>query len=207
MSIPTADGVASKNIGRFHPDGCAVLRSREMRDSPRALAPVVSRATKLHRRAAWTRLAKDRKNSIMAQITPNTPLSRRTAAFGNKAELIAKVKILATEDLWVGRLNDDKSWNGISNSKLMRLHDVLTVAKDKFGTRAKLIDALISAHGRAKDADYKKHFETWPVPRLMDALASSEKHTAAAARRAKKKTGPVVAKKSAASAKKPARKS
>ncbi|MEI8254192.1 MAG: hypothetical protein WCJ30_00815 [Deltaproteobacteria bacterium] len=134
----------------------------------------------------------------MAQITPNTPLSRRTAAFGTKADLIAKLKSLATEDLWVGRLNDEKSWGGISNSKLMRLHDALTLVKGKFGTRAKLIDALIAAHGRAKDGDYKKHFETWPVPRLFDALTSAEKRNAATAKSAKKAE--------AAAAKKPAAK-
>ena len=110
----------------------------------------------------------------MAQTTPNSPLSRRNAGFGSKAELITKIKGLATEDLWVGRLNDDKSWSGISNTKLLRLHEVLSQVKDKFGSRDKLIDALVTAQGRGKDADYKKHFANWPAPRLLDALRSAE---------------------------------
>lgn len=115
----------------------------------------------------------------MAQTTPNTPLARRNAAFGSKADLISKLKGLATEDLWVGRLNDDKSWSGISNTKLLHLHEVLTLVKDKYGSRDKLIDALVAAQGRSKDADYKKHFATWPAPRLLDALRSAERKTAA----------------------------
>ncbi len=111
----------------------------------------------------------------MAQTTSKTPLSRRTAAFGSKTDLIAKVKGLATEDLWVGRLNDDKSWAGISNKKLIRLHEVLTHVKEKYGSRDKLIDAVVAAYGRAKDGDYKKHFATWPLPRLVDALQSAQK--------------------------------
>jgi hypothetical protein len=140
----------------------------------------------------------------MAQTTPNTPLSRRTAAFGSKADLITKLKGLATEDLWVGRMNDDRSWSAISNAKLMRLHDVLTLVKEKYGTRAKLIDALIAAHGRSKDADYKKHFETWPVPRLVDALRSAEKRNGAKKAVEKKAEAAPAAKKPAA--KKPAAK-
>jgi hypothetical protein len=108
-----------------------------------------------------------RKNTTMAQTTPNTPLARRTAAFGSKSDLINKVKSLATEDLWVGRQNDAKSWAGISNAKLIRLHDILTLVKDKYGSRDKLIEALMSAMDRGKDADYKKHFAAWPLPPLV----------------------------------------
>ena len=136
----------------------------------------------------------------MAQTTPNTPLSRRTAAFGSKADLISKIKGLATDDLWVGRLNDNKSWSGISNTKLVRLHEVLTQVKDKFGTRDKLIDALVAAEGRAKDADYKKHFATWPAPRLLDHRA------AVAAKAPAKKAAPAKKVEAKPAAKKPAAK-
>jgi hypothetical protein len=147
----------------------------------------------------------------MAQTTPNTPLARRTAAFGSKSDLINKVKSLATEDLWISRQNDDKSWAGISNAKLIRLHDILTLVKDKYGSREKLIDALVSAHGRGKDADYKKHFAAWPLPRLLDALRSAERRNgtkngdAGAAKAAAPKAKP-AADKAEAAAKKPAAK-
>jgi hypothetical protein len=111
----------------------------------------------------------------MAQITPNTPFARVKAGFGSKKDLIEKVKGLASDELWLGRLNQDKSWDSISNSKLLRLHALLSDAKQRFGTRDKLVDALVSAEGRGKDADYKKHFASWPLPRLLDALNSAEK--------------------------------
>jgi len=125
----------------------------------------------------------------MVQTAPHSPLARRTAAFGNKAELIAKIKTLATDDLWIDLLNEGKSWSGISNSKLLRLHSTLSAVKERFGTRARLVEELMKAEGRAKDATYAKHFETWPVARLYDALQSVERRakraTAAAAKSTK----------------------
>jgi hypothetical protein len=143
----------------------------------------------------------------MAQTTPNTPLARVTAGFGSKKDLVEKIKGLATDELWLGRVNEEKSWDSISNSKLLRLHAVLTSVKDRLGSRDKLIDAVVTAQGRAKDADYKKHFADWPLPRLLDALQSAEKRAKVAAKQAApvaKKAAPVA--KKAAAAKKPAAK-
>ncbi len=90
--------------------------------------------------------------------------------FEDKAGLVAALKKLAKDDLWVDRLNEDKGLDRVSNRKLLRLHDALTAVKSEFGSRAKLIDAILAAENRSKDADYRTRFESWPTPRLLDKL-------------------------------------
>lgn len=130
----------------------------------------------------------------MAQITSNSPLARVRAAFGSKKELIEKVKSLATSDLWIDRLNPDKSWGSISNAKLLHLHAVLSEVKERFGSRDKLIDALLALEGRTKDADYRKRFASWPTPRLLDAFKSAERRKKKAEKKAEKKAAASTAK-------------
>jgi hypothetical protein len=103
---------------------------------------------------------------------------------GTKQDLVAKVKAVATGDLWIDRLNDDKGLEHVSNGKLLRLLAVFTKASARFSSRAQIIDAIVAAEGRAKDNDYKSHFAAWPVPRLMDRLGAVEKAQKAAAKKA-----------------------
>ncbi|MEQ9318159.1 MAG: hypothetical protein RIF41_03330 [Polyangiaceae bacterium] len=113
----------------------------------------------------------------------STPLNTVKERFESKEKLVAAVEKLMTEDLWVPRLSSDRGGNKgvsqISNAKLLRLHDALSTAKDQFGTRAKLIDAILELDKRTKDAGYRTRLEAYPVPRLLDMHQSS-------ARRAKK---------------------
>ena len=58
--------------------------------------------------------------------------------------------------------------------------------KEKFGTREKLIDAILELEKRTKDAGYRQRLQAWPVPRLYDTYRSTAKRVAredAAARR------------------------
>jgi hypothetical protein len=95
--------------------------------------------------------------------------------FKDKAKLVSAVQALMTSELWVDRLNDDKGLDCVSNKKLLHLHDVLSAVKAKHGSRAKLIEAVASAQGRGKDADYKKSLEIASTTRLVGLLAAAEK--------------------------------
>jgi hypothetical protein len=106
------------------------------------------------------------------------PLKAVKDRFGDKQKLVAAVKGLATDELWLGRVNDEKGLDSVSNSKLLRLHDTLSRVKKDFGSRAKLIEAILSLSTRAKDAGFRSSLEKFPTPRLVDLQAS-------AARRAK----------------------
>jgi len=115
-----------------------------------------------------------------------SPIATVKEKFGDKAKLVAALESLTGEALWLGRVNADKGLAHVSNAKLLRLHAVFTEVKEKFGTRAKLVSAILEVEKRTKDAGYQTHIEAWPVPRLYD-------HYKAAAKRAKTATKPAAA--------------
>jgi hypothetical protein len=95
--------------------------------------------------------------------------------FETKDKLVAAVQKLATSDLWLDRVNDTKGLGRVSNAKLLRLHELLTRAGKEFGSRAKLIDAILGLENRAKDQGYKAKLEQYPVPRLLDLHGAAER--------------------------------
>jgi hypothetical protein len=108
-----------------------------------------------------------------------TPLSRMKDQFGDKAKLVEAVEKLTGEDLWVARTNSEKGLAHVSNAKLLKLHATFTEVKQKFGTREKLIDAILELDKRAKDAGMRARLLEWPVPRLFDHYKSAMKRHAA----------------------------
>jgi len=109
---------------------------------------------------------------------PKSPLATVNERFKNKEALIEAVKGLATDDLWVDRVNGDKGLPRISNRKLLHLHDVLTQVKNDHGSRAKLIDAILETEKRGKDAGYRAHLEGRSTPALLASYKLSVKRTA-----------------------------
>jgi hypothetical protein len=133
-----------------------------------------------------------------------SPLARVKAAHGDKAKLVAAVEKFVDDDLWVARTNKAKGLAHVSNAKLLRLLATFTEVKEKFGTREKLIDAILEIEKRTKDAGYRQRLTEWPVPRLYDAYKSTAKRSApkaAPVKRAKKAPAAAPAK-----AEKPAKK-
>ena len=133
-----------------------------------------------------------------------SPLSLVKDKFGDKEKLVAAVEKLTGEDLWVSRTNKDKGLAHVSNAKLLRLHETFSAVKEKFGTRAKLVDAILELEKRAKDEGYKTHLSAFPVPRLWDLYKSTAKRHGAQEAAAAKKAAPP--KKKAAAAAKTAKK-
>lgn len=133
-----------------------------------------------------------------------SPLANLKEKFGDKAKLVAELeKFTKSDDLWVGRLNENKGLAHVSNAKLLRLHATFTAVKEKFGTRAKLIDAIAEIEKRTKDEGYKTRLGNYPVPRLWDMYQSASKRQAAATKAPKKKAA-AAPKKAAAAPKKAA---
>lgn len=109
-----------------------------------------------------------------------SPLAQVKDRFENKKKLVDAVRALATKDLWIDRVEEDKGLEHVSNEKLLHLHDVLTAVKKEFGTRAKLIDALLAAEKRTKDKGLRDRFEKQSTPRLYDAMRAAQKRAKAA---------------------------
>ncbi|MCA9606229.1 MAG: hypothetical protein KC619_11570 [Myxococcales bacterium] len=102
-----------------------------------------------------------------------SPFAEVKDRFGSKEKLVDAVRDLAGEDLFLDRVNEDKGLERVSNKKLLHLHAVLSEVKERFGTRAKLVDAILEAEGR-KDQGYRDRLERWPTPRLWDWFKSVE---------------------------------
>ena len=121
-------------------------------------------------------------------MAAKSPLALVKEKFGDKDKLVEAVKAFMGDDLWVKRTAADRgSERGIeyvSNAKLLRLHAIFSEVKEKFGTRGKLIDAVLDLEKRSKDAGYKKRLETYPVPRLYDLYKAAKKSSDRAAKAA-----------------------
>jgi hypothetical protein len=149
-----------------------------------------------------------------------SPLAVVKEKFGDKAKLVAELeKFTKDDDLWVSRTNANKGLKHVSNAKLVKLHRTFSEVKEKFGSRAKLIDAILEVEKRTKDEGYKTRLGQFPVPRLYDMYKSAAKRAgvgskeggekkaaAKAAAKAKKAAAPAkkaAAPKKAAAGKKP----
>ncbi|MFI5301014.1 MAG: hypothetical protein ACHREM_23270 [Polyangiales bacterium] len=134
-------------------------------------------------------------------MSNKTPVQQVKDTFGDKAGLVKAIEALTGDSLWLARTNADKGLGHVSNAKLLKLHATFTAVKAKFTTRDALIDAVVAAENRSKDATYKASLGTWPVPRLFDLYQSLTKRAAA-----KKAAETKPAKKAVAAPAKPAKK-
>jgi hypothetical protein len=116
-----------------------------------------------------------------------SPLQQVKGNFGDKAKLISAVQALATDALWLDRVNKDKGLAKISNSKLIRLHAALSRAKEQFGSREKLIATVLAVGKRNGDEGYEARLATYPLPRLLDLHDSLSKKSGQKAAPAKAK--------------------
>lgn len=110
----------------------------------------------------------------------SSPLQQVKGQFGDKAKLISAVQSLATDALWLDRVNGEKGLAKVSNTKLLKLHSALSRAQAEFGSRDKLIGAVLELGKRGKDEGYKARLSSFPVPRLLDLHDSLSKRASRA---------------------------
>jgi hypothetical protein len=106
-----------------------------------------------------------------------SPLAQVKDRFGSKDKLVEAVQELATEELWIDRVDEDKGLERVSNKKLLHVHAVLSEVKTQFGSRAALIDAICELDKRSKDEGYRDRLQRWPTPRLLDAYKAAKKRS------------------------------
>lgn len=104
----------------------------------------------------------------------SSPLAQVKDRFKDKDSLVAAVRALATDEMWVARL-DEKGLDHVSNRKLLHLHDVLSEVQKAYGSRKGTIDAILKAEKREKDAGYRTRLEAQSTPRLLDHVRAATK--------------------------------
>jgi hypothetical protein len=123
-----------------------------------------------------------------------SPVALVRERFQSKEQLVEAVQKLATGDLWLDRVSGQKGLAKVSNQKLLKLYDVLSDARERFGTRDKLIDAILALKKRTKDAGYSAKLKGYPLPRLLDLHQSAERAGKRATKKAEPKRDKPVAK-------------
>jgi hypothetical protein len=113
-------------------------------------------------------------------MTTKSPLSIVKERFQDKAGLLKAVGELVTEDLWIDRLDSDKGLDAVSNKKLLRLHAILSDVKSKFGSRNKLVEAILEQEKRTKDEGRKVGLGRFSTPRLYDLYKTGAKRAKSA---------------------------
>ena len=135
-----------------------------------------------------------------------SPVSLVAERFESKDKLVEAIGKLATEDLWLDRVNAAKGLARVANSKLLRLHDMLSDAKSRFGSRQKLVAAIQDLAKRTKDAGYQQRLENYSLPRLIDLHGSLSKRQSRAEQKSAAAAKPKVARVAKAPVKKAAAK-
>lgn len=126
--------------------------------APKA-AKAAPKAAKAAPKAAKAKTAK--------AAAPRHPLARLKAAFGTKADLVAKIVGPLTAEGQDGESLKARLLRA-SNQKLLHLADVVETVNKKYGSRAKLVDAIGAATKHAKDKDYLAKLAKLPLPQLLD---------------------------------------
>jgi hypothetical protein len=106
-------------------------------------------------------------------MAKKTPLAQVNDTFGGKDKLVDKLVSLLESDEAKDEVR--KRLLSVSNSKLLHLHEVASMVKEKYGSRDKLLDAAAQALGRAKDKDYKAKLEGYSTAKLLDVTLIAER--------------------------------
>jgi hypothetical protein len=106
------------------------------------------------------------------------PLSQVKEQFGTKEQLVDALTALPEGVL--SRADDDKDafrtrLLTAANSKLLRLHQMGRAVADRWGSKDKLVDALLTLQRRNKDESYRTKLATLPLGKLYDQFQSMER--------------------------------
>jgi hypothetical protein len=111
--------------------------------------------------------------------TKKSPLARQKDEHESKEKLVDRVMSVLSA---IAKSDDDADTVkarllAASNKKLLRLHEVGTEIKSKYGSVDKLAEAIGTALGRAKDAPFVEKLKSYTPARLLDMVRAAEKRS------------------------------
>jgi hypothetical protein len=109
--------------------------------------------------------------------TKKSPLARTKDEHESKEKLVDRVMSVLGS---ITKTDEDKDTFkakllAASNKKLLRLFEVGSEIKSKYGSIDKLADALGTALGRGKDTPFIDKLKTYAPARLLDLIKTAEK--------------------------------
>jgi len=106
-----------------------------------------------------------------------SPLSLVKEKFGEKEKLVDALLALPSSIVERGEDQDDarKTLLSAANSKLLRMHTTGSAVAKRFGSKDKLVDAILSLKKRGKDEDYRKKLGEVSVGKLYDQFTVLER--------------------------------
>jgi hypothetical protein len=109
-------------------------------------------------------------------MSQKSPLATVNETFGAKDKLVDKlVGLLERGD----ESKDDlrRRLSTAANSKLLRLHQVATEVKEKYGSHDDLVANVAKALGRSKDKPFVERLAATADARLIDLIKATERRT------------------------------
>ncbi len=109
-------------------------------------------------------------------MSQKSPVAIVNETFGAKDKLVDKlVGLLDRGD----ESKDDlrKRLSTAANSKLLRLHQVATTVKEKWGSHDALVEHVAKALGRSKDKPFVERLAAYSDARLVDLAQATERRT------------------------------
>lgn len=106
--------------------------------------------------------------------TKETPLQAVKRRFGSKDQLVDSI-VEAARGASEEIADAKERLKTQSNKKLLRIAEVTETVKQDYGSRDKLVEALSSALGRAKDSDYVNKLRTFSNARLLDMKRAADR--------------------------------
>lgn len=107
-----------------------------------------------------------------------SPLSLVKEQFGTKEQLVDALTALPEGVLSRGEEDKDAFRTRLltaANSKLLRLHTIGKSIADRWGSKDKMVDALLTLQRRGKDEDYRSKLGSLPLGKLYDQVKSMER--------------------------------
>lgn len=147
------------------------------KDTTKSTKQVAPKKKAPAKKAAPKKAPKEKTEAKVAALPPH-PKARLAHVHGTK-EALAKTLAasLAREDEDQGVIAD--RLRTASNSQLLRLSHVVETVKSKYGSRAKLIEAIGTHEHKSKDKDYLAKLDSFSLPRLLDLATIHERRARA----------------------------
>jgi hypothetical protein len=116
-----------------------------------------------------------------------SPLSLVNESFGAKDKLVDKLVAMLDRDE-EPKADLRKRLLAAGNSKLLNLHRVATIVKDKFGSRDKMVAQAALLLGHGNDKGFIAHLDSQSDAQLLDMVTAAERRAKRASAKPKAKT-------------------